>query len=83
MYKLLRNKGYKGTENIYEVLQWLETKNIYVDFITVWDEQNPTQAVGKRVQFYCPPYRSVYGSAIMLNYKDAFEFMIFKCADYL
>ena len=38
MLNLLKSKGYEGQDNLEEILQWLETKNIYMGLMPSFDE---------------------------------------------
>ena len=36
-FNILQSKGYTGSTDLFEIIHWLESKNIYLDLTSCWD----------------------------------------------
>ena len=83
MLNLLKSKGYEGQDNLEEILQWLETKNIYMGLMPSFDEESEELLGYETV--YClksEPYIKVH-SFPHTNYKDALTHTLYQLKDYI
>lgn len=67
---------------MFKVLEWLATKDIFIEITASWDEDGTT-IEGFVCQAWVPPYSSNYIGPPMLTYKDAIEIVLFRLLDYI
>lgn len=83
MLDLLKSKGYEGQDNLEEILQWLETKNIYVGLFPTFDGDS-CELLGYQIA-YC--FGSNPGlqmeSQIHTTYRDALTHVLYEIKEYI
>lgn len=81
--KLMELKGYKGSENIFELQDWLsKEKKIFIDTQLRWkeDEELP---VGYSARIWLPPYKCCFVTTTMSTPQDAIEVALVRMFDYI
>ena len=70
-FSILKEKGYSGKNDFFEISKWFHEKRIFVDWQTVWSDEGFEQ-VGYRITFWFNPYETPYSTSVMNSYEDAF-----------
>lgn len=50
-FNILQSKGYKGSADLFEIIHWLESKNIYLDLTSCWDGDELDIFSGYKITF--------------------------------
>lgn len=82
MEEILKQKGYKGPIELETLLDWLDSKGIYVEFSIVWDDSG-IEKVGIQAHVWFEPYDEPQNSLMMFSYVDTIEFVICYYKDFL
>lgn len=83
MLDLLKSKGYEGQDNLEEILQWLETKDIYLGLSPAFDGDS-FELIGYQVTYCFGSNPEVQiESQIHTTYRDALTSMLYQLKDYI
>ena len=82
-FNILQSKGYTGSSDLFEIIHWLESKNIYLDLISCWDGDNLDIFAGYQITFWFPPHTGLFKTPLLSSYEDCLEAGITYFKDYL
>jgi hypothetical protein len=82
-FNILQSKGYTGSADLFEIIHWLESKNIYLDLISCWDGDNLDIFTGYTITFWFPPHKGLFKTPLLNSYEDCLEAGIIYFKDYL
>lgn len=80
---ILQSKGYTGSADLFEIIHWLESKNIYLDLTSCWDEDDLDIFAGYQITFWFPPHKGLFKTPLLNSYEDCLEAGIIYFKDYL
>lgn len=83
MLELLKQKGYTGTTNTSEIIDWLTTKDILVDIIHAINEDDNYKFTGYYCRCKIPPYEATKLTELYKSGEDALEVLIYNILDYI
>lgn len=81
-FNILKEKGYSGSDNFYEMIDWLNQNGVFIDFNNIWSEDG-TSWVGYTATFWFIPYESSFSTAQTKTLRDAFESGVIALKDYI
>lgn len=80
---ILQSKGYTGSVDLFEIIHWLESKNIYLDLTSCWDGDDLDIFAGYKITFWFPPHKGLFKTPLLNSYEDCLEAGIVYFKDYL
>lgn len=83
IFNILQSKGYTGSSDLFEIIHWLESKNIYLDLTSCWDGDELDIFAGYKITFWFPPHKGLFKTPLLNSYEDCLEAGIIYFKDYL
>lgn len=82
-FNILQSKGYTGSTDLFEIIHWLESKNIYLDLTSCWDGDDLDIFAGYKITFWFSPHKGLFTTPLLNSYEDCLEAGIIYFKDYL
>lgn len=83
MLELLKSKGYKGSNNLEEILEWLETKNIYIGLMPSFSEESGELLGYETICCLASETHLKVHSYPYVNYRDALTHTLYQLKDFI
>lgn len=80
--ELLKPKGYKGSNDLSEIINWLHSYGIFIEVGVRWNEDG-TLMQGYFGKLWLPPYENMWISPSYITFSQAVDTVISKALAFL
>ena len=81
MYNLLRSKGFAEEDSLDKAIDWLNSKGIYVDLLTMFDPDN-NEFVGYSAQIMFSSGSNLQSEEVFYTKEDALTNLLYAIHEY-